>query len=98
MTTQNPSFTILIDPPDCEWAATSTMLLFSLEAYVEVLQKQYFWGIDKDSEVAVKMFRVLQPSLLLIMKQLIACKTEGEVVEDRVGELLCEINNERGAS
>ncbi len=72
------SFTILIDPPNCENELTTIFLLYSLGAYADLLSAEDVWD---DEERIINIFRIMQPSLKLIMKRLMDCKEEGEAID-----------------
>ena len=83
------SFTILIDPPNCETELSTIFLLYSLGAYADLLSDEHVWD---DEERIINIFRIMQPSFKLIMKRLMDCKEEGEAIDfdlaPRVQELL----------
>jgi hypothetical protein len=92
---KTPSFSLLLDPPECGWELSSDALIFSLKAFAEFMRDQELWD-PENPETFVNLMRVMQPSLLLITSQL--TQRMGLVdtnVEKKIGQLLVEKRDQR---
>ena len=90
-----PSFTILIDPPNSEPELSSVFLLYSLRSYVDLLSEENVW---EDEERIINIFRIMQPSLRLIIDRLMDCKDEGEEIDTALAPHVHELlQKERAA-
>ena len=88
---KTPSFSLLIDPPECGWELSSDALIFSLKAFAEFMRDQELWDPEKP-ETFMNLMRIMQPSLLLITSQL--TQRMGVVdcdVEEKISQLLFEM-------
>ena len=90
---KTPSFSLLVDPPGCDWEQSSDALIFSLKAFAEFMRDQELWD-SENPETFMNLMRVMQPSLLLITSQLTQRMGVVDIaVEKKIGQLLV-----RGAS
>ena len=58
-----PTFTLLIDPPDCDWEHTSTGLLYALQSAGRLLQSLDLYDVNEDRLPLVA--QVVTPVLVL---------------------------------
>ena len=94
---KTPSFSLLVDPPECGWELSSDALIFSLKAFAEFMRDQELWDAEKP-ETFMNLMRVMQPSLLLITSQL--TERMGVVdtdIEEKISQLLFEKRDQRAA-
>ncbi len=92
---RTPGFSILLDPPGCDWELSSDALIFSLKAFAEFMRDQELWD-PENPETFMNLMRVMQPSLLLITSQLTQrMGVVGIDVEEKIGRLLVEKHDQR---
>ncbi len=95
--TETPSFTLLIDPPDCPYEKSSTALLYALEAWAKLIE-DVNPGAPVNDDILGHLCRAMEPSLLLITEQLTGRMACGTNLEKQVEDLISLAAKEGGAS